>query len=116
MVVHESWPLRLKKIDLSTLDLEKRQAEVGRLLTDEPRIRYRLEAEPGIRATLVRLNAREHVFILMMHHLVCDWSSEGVLWREMSAAYRAISRGEPLLAPLPIQHGDYAAWQQQQMS
>ena len=26
-VIHESWPLRLKKIDLSTLPQEERQAE-----------------------------------------------------------------------------------------
>jgi amino acid adenylation domain-containing protein len=115
--VHESWPLRFKRIDLSAVEAAQRQEEVQRLLIEEPRLPYHLEAEPGIRATLLRLGTREHVFILMMHHLVCDWSSEGVLWREMSAAYRAFSRGEPLaLAPLSIQHGDYAAWQQQQMA
>ena len=53
----------------------------------------------------------------MMHHLICDWSSEGVLWRELSALYRALTRGEPtVLPPLPIQHGDYAAWQKHQMA
>ena len=84
-VIHESWPLRFKKIDLSTLPPAQRQAEVDRLLIDEPRVLYDLEAEPGIRVTLLRLSPREHVFILMMHHIICDWSSEGIIWRELSA-------------------------------
>jgi amino acid adenylation domain-containing protein len=113
-VVHGSWPLKIKKIDLSAMDATARQAEVDRLLIHEPRKLYRLDTEPGIRATLIRTGATEHVFILMMHHIICDWSSEGVIWRELSALYRAFSRGEQLeLPPLPIQHGDYAAWQHQ---
>ncbi len=115
-IVHENWLLRMKRIDLSSLTPAQREAEVERLLIDEPRRRYHLETEPGLRATLVRLGPREHVFILMMHHLVCDWASLGVLWRELSPAYRAISRGEPLvLGRLPIQYGDYAVWQQQRI-
>ena len=116
-VVHESWPLRLKQIDLSLLPPAQREAEVERLLIDEPRLPYHLETEPGIRATLLRLGQMEHVLILMMHHIICDWSSQGVLWRELSALYRAGCGGQPLDLPaLPIQHGDYAVWQQQQIS
>jgi amino acid adenylation domain-containing protein len=114
-VVHENWPLEFKRIDLGALSAWEREAEVQRLLVNEPRRPYHLESSPGIRTTLVRLGPREYVFILMMHHIICDWSSEGVLWREVSELYRAILRGEPLnLPPLPIQHGDYAAWQQEQ--
>jgi amino acid adenylation domain-containing protein len=115
-VVHPSWPLKLKRIDLSQLASPERAAEVERLLVDEPRRLYHLEAESGIRAALLRLGPQEHVFILMMHHLVCDWSSEGIIWRELSALYRGFLHGEPpVLPPLPIQHGDYAAWQRQQL-
>jgi amino acid adenylation domain-containing protein len=116
VVAHESWPLEFKRIDLGAMSASEREAEVERLLMDEPRRPYHLETSPGIRTTLVRLGPEEHVFILMMHHIICDWSSEGVLWRELSAFYRALLRGEPLnLPPLPVQHGDYAAWQKQQM-
>ena len=116
-VVHENWPLRLKTIDLSALTAPQREAEVERLLVTEPGVPYRLEDEPAIRATLIRLGPSEHVFILMMHHLVCDWSSEGVLWRELAALYRSFSCNQPAaLPPLPIQHGDYAVWQREQLT
>jgi hypothetical protein len=116
-VVHDNWPLRVKQVDLSSLPLAQRNAEVDRLLIDEPRLPYDLEAEPGIRVTLLRLDPTEHVLIVMMHHIICDWSSVGVLWRELSALYRAGRAGQPLELPgLSIQHGDYAVWHQQQMT
>ena len=116
-VVHESWPLRLKQIDLSSLPPTRRETEVERLLIDEPRLPYHLETEPGIRVTLLHLGRQEHVLILMMHHIICDWSSIGVLWRELSALYRAGCSDQPLELPaLQIQHGDYAVWQQRMMA
>ena len=50
----------------------------------------------------------------MMHHIVCDSSSLGIIWRELGTLYVACQQGHPSpLAPLPIQFGDYAAWQRQ---
>ena len=115
-VVHESWPLRLKRIDLSNLAPAESQSEVERLLVAEPRRLYDLEAEPGIRATALYLGPEEHVFILMMHHIVCDWASVGVIWRELSASYSSFAKGgDAVLPEVPFQSGDYASWQEQQL-
>jgi amino acid adenylation domain-containing protein len=115
--VLDSYPLRLKIIDLTGRADAERDAELDRLLTAEPRIPYHLEDEPAIRATLIRLGAQDHVFVLMMHHLVCDWSSEGVLWRELSALYQSYCRNESTELPaLALQHGDYAVWERQQLT
>ena len=111
-VVHESWPLQLKKIDLAALSPLARKEEVERLLVEEPRLPYHLGSDSGIRITLVCLGPREHVLILMMHHIIADWSTEGIFFRELASLYRSFTRGEPpALPPLTIQHGDYAAWQ-----
>jgi len=112
-IIHDSWPLKFKKIDVSSLPPANREAEVERLLIDEPRIPYDLESEPGIRVALIRLSFREHVFILMTHHIICDWASEGIIWRELSALYRSFLNGEPLALPaLKVTHLDYAAWRE----
>ena len=111
-IVHDSWPVKLRTLDLCHLPTSQGEAELERLLIDEPRRPYRLEAEPGIRATVIRMAEEDHVFVLMMHHIICDRLSVGVLWRELGALYEAFLRGEPSpLPPLLIQYGDYAAWQ-----
>jgi amino acid adenylation domain-containing protein len=116
-VVHASWTLRIKQIDLRDLQPVQRNAELQRLLIDEPSAPYQLNTAPGIRATLVRLGSDEHVLILMIHHLVCDWASIGQLWREFSTAYHAIVKGQRIATtPLLIQYGDYAIWEQQQIT
>ena len=98
-IIHDSWPIRFKRIDLSALPRVQREAEVDRLLIDEPRAPYDLEAEPGIRVSLLHLGPREHVLILMMHHIICDWASVGIIWRELSALYRSLLTGEPVALP-----------------
>jgi amino acid adenylation domain-containing protein len=109
-LAHDDWPMDFKTIDLGALSASDRESEIERLLVSEPRQPFNLETAPGIRATLVRLGPREHVLILMRHHLICDWLSVGVLWRELSESYRQILRNETLrLPPLPVQPGDYAA-------
>ena len=51
--IHDSWRLRLKQIDLSSLPAAQREAELERSLIDEPRLPYDLKTQPGIRATLL---------------------------------------------------------------
>jgi acyl-CoA synthetase (AMP-forming)/AMP-acid ligase II len=116
VVVHQSWPLKFKQITLQHLPPGRREAELAQLLIDEPRNLYHLESEPGIRATVIQLSADEHVFILMVHHIICDGLSVGVLWQELRILYDAFLREEPSpMPPLPIQYGDYAAWKQQEV-
>ena len=58
------------------------------------------------------MDDEDHAFILMMHHIVCDSASLGILWREVATLYEADVKGEASpLPPLPIQYGDYAVWQ-----
>jgi amino acid adenylation domain-containing protein len=110
-VVSDDWSPPIRKVDLSALSPSNRQEEVQRLLVHEPQRPFNLESEPGIRATLLRLSPSEHVFILMMHHIICDWASEGIFWRELASAYRSFRHNEPVTLPaLDIQFGDYAAW------
>jgi acyl-CoA synthetase (AMP-forming)/AMP-acid ligase II/acyl carrier protein len=112
VVVKQNWRLRLKHVDLSALQPAKRDVELARLLADEPRLPFALTSEPGIRATLLHLGPMDHVLIVMMHHMICDRASMGVLWREFSDAYRAGVTGAPLELPdLPIQFSDFAVWQ-----
>ena len=116
-VIQDSWPISVERIDLSALPIQQRDAEVDRLVTEQLRRPFDLTTTPGIRGTVVRLDEDDHIFILMMHHIVCDGWSMGIVYRELGAIYRALSRQEPHHLPAPpLQYGDYAAWQQQKVA
>lgn len=64
------------------------------------------------RFTLFRLAPEVHALAIVMHHIVSDGWSIGVLVREMAALYNAFVSGKPSpLEPLPLQYADYALWQ-----
>src|SRR5262249_32850434 len=88
------------------------ESEARRLIKEEAHRSFDLEQGALIRTTLIRLNERESIFLLTMHHIVSDGSSIILFFRELSDLYRAFTRGRTSsLDELPIQYSDYAAWQ-----
>jgi amino acid adenylation domain-containing protein len=82
------------------------------LIRDEIRTPFNLEHGRLCRAQLIRLGETEYVLLCTMHHIISDGWSIGILVREFSALYSALSQGEPNpLPPLAIQYADYAMWQ-----
>ncbi|MFI6131257.1 amino acid adenylation domain-containing protein [Micromonospora sp. NPDC051141] len=65
---------------------------------------------PLLRALLIRLSASDHVLFLGQHHIVGDGWSVDVLLRDLITLYRG---GEP--PALPIQYGDFAVWEAQEL-
>ncbi|HWM94192.1 MAG TPA: amino acid adenylation domain-containing protein [Thermoanaerobaculia bacterium] len=97
--------------DLSDLPEESRSSEERRLLEADKRP-YDLERGPLFRASLVRLQAEEHLLLLDMHHIISDGWSFGVFFRELAALYGAYrERRSSTLPDLPVQYADFAAWQ-----
>ncbi len=104
----------LPLIDLTSVPVERREAEVRRVATEQAREPFDLARGPLVRARLVRLAEDEHALILMLHHIVADGWSVGVLFRELGTLYEAFSQG--LASPLPeltIQYADYALTQRE---
>ncbi|WP_199351108.1 non-ribosomal peptide synthase/polyketide synthase [Haliangium ochraceum] len=106
-------PLALPIIDLGHLSGDERAQRCQELALAAVRAPFDLSTGPLLRVQLVRLDEGEHVLLLVIHHIVSDGWSTGVLTRELGALYRAFSRGEDSpLAPLSLQYADFSAWQQ----
>jgi len=77
---------------------------------------FDLRADALLRAALVATGPDQHVLALVLHHIVCDGWSLGVLLDEIGAAYPAALAGRaPPFAPLAFEYADYAAWQRYSM-
>lgn len=103
----------LPVFDVSALPAAARERAQQDLAAAAAARPYDLARGPLLRAGLIRTVRDEHVLLLSMHHIVADGWSYALLVKELSAAYAAYRSGrEPAPAPLPLQYGDYAAWQQ----
>jgi amino acid adenylation domain-containing protein/non-ribosomal peptide synthase protein (TIGR01720 family) len=73
---------------------------------------FDLETGPLVRAVLAQISHDEWLFGVVLHHIVSDGWSSGVLVRDLREAYErhaGLSNSTP--APLSFQYSDFAAWQ-----
>ncbi|HYO99132.1 MAG TPA: amino acid adenylation domain-containing protein, partial [Pyrinomonadaceae bacterium] len=87
---------------------------VKSVVAEEAGRAFNLEEAPLLRLRLLRVGVDEHVLVLVMHHIISDGWSIGILIREVAALYEAFSNGRPSpLRELPVQYADYAVWQRE---
>ncbi|MCA1682194.1 MAG: condensation domain-containing protein, partial [Actinobacteria bacterium] len=116
-LVHPPSEVELAVRDLSGLAEGEREAELGRVVAREASRPFDLARGPLMRAGLVRLGADEHVLTLVLHHIVTDGWSMGVLRGDLGELYRAEVTGSALrLAVLAVQYADFAVWQRERLS
>ena len=104
-------------IKIPTMDLrfvpETRQGEVlQQIIRAESNRPFDLSVGPLLRARLLQFGETEHALVIVLHHIITDWWSFDLLWRELTTFYKAFSDGRPSpLAELPVQYADFALWQ-----
>ena len=113
-VVEPSLAIPVRRVDLAGVPAAEREAEARRLVSEEARRTFDLSRGPLLRATLLGLDAADHVLVLAVHHVACDGWSVGVLLRELVVLYEAFRAGQASPLPEPeIQYADYARWQRE---
>jgi amino acid adenylation domain-containing protein len=117
-VAEDGAPLRVidpaETFALVRVDAES-EGVVTELVSREALRPFDLAKGPLFRATLIRLSPEEHVLVLVMHHVVSDGWSMGVLMRELSSLYASHHEGSASTLPeLPIGYADFAVWERLQ--
>ncbi|WP_176048875.1 non-ribosomal peptide synthetase [Paraburkholderia kururiensis] len=84
---------QIRLLDLQRPDASAEEATLTARLSELAREPFDLMAEPPVRATLVRLADNQHVLHLVLHHIVGDDWSVGLLFDDFSRLYRAFAAG-----------------------
>lgn len=82
-------------------------------LTDKAAEPFDLSSGPLLRVFLRKNADNDHQLLIVIHHIISDAWSMGILFHELTQLYEANCRGtSPQLPTLKIQYADFAAWQQ----
>jgi amino acid adenylation domain-containing protein len=110
--------LRVPVVTLRSQDDSEQTAELSVHLREMARLPFDLAEGPLLRVAILRRCDEDHVLAMVMHHMIGDGWSMGVLTREITALYGSFMAGDKngRLPDLPVQYADFAAWQKQRLS
>lgn len=106
-IVHAQLNLSLINHDLSKFSLEQQHTEIKEFMQQQLAQPFELSQLPLLRATLLQLSDSEYIFILIIHHIIADGWSVGILLKELEYYYQTTAR----LPDLAIQYADFSVWQ-----
>ncbi|XXY13500.1 amino acid adenylation domain-containing protein [Sorangium sp. So ce216] len=99
-------------IDLRHVAGDAQRAALERQIKDAAESPFDLSRAPLMRARVLRLGEERWTLLVVMHHIIADGWSMGVLMQELTRTYSALAAGQsPALPELPIQYADFAVWQ-----
>ncbi len=121
-VLADPLPVDLTVVDFSDVSTDQIEDKLSHHLNSLARKTFDLKRAPLWRAELVQLGNDQHVFVFVLHHILADGWSMGILIRELVAAYSRHSAEESSQSELlsfvavdheteGLQYADYAAWQ-----
>jgi amino acid adenylation domain-containing protein/FkbM family methyltransferase len=103
-VVDPPGPVAIDVVDLTGDD--DREGTVRRLVDEQTRAPFDLEAQPPLRVQLARLAPDDHVLQVVVHHVAADGASKAIFFGELAELYGGGGGNLPA-----VQYGDYAEWQ-----
>ncbi|HEY1579971.1 MAG TPA: amino acid adenylation domain-containing protein [Terracidiphilus sp.] len=111
-VVEDGRDWKIEFDDLLSSDGEDQRKGLNQLMTSEAQRPFALDLGPLFRVSVYRTLEHEHVALLVMHHIISDGWSIGLLAQELGHIYQALISGGPCpLAPLPMQFRDFVNWE-----
>src|ERR1035438_6600225 len=105
-IVGSPQPVSIALKNISNQPATQRDALLLQWMQKESAQPFKLETDPVMRCSLVRLASDEHILFFVIHHIACDASAEPAIVKDIADAYN----GALSDTPIP-QYADYAAWQ-----
>lgn len=101
------------EFQLGNVDLRNKAANVNELIRAAMSYSFDLEEDLLLKSTVYQIADDQWIFFFMIHHIISDGWSLGVLINELLENYLALENGNNTFKePLAIQYKEYAVWQQ----
>jgi amino acid adenylation domain-containing protein len=97
--LQESVDFTLSQGDLAEVDPDNADDEINRVVQAILAKPFQLDRAPLFRCRLLRIRDNDHVFVLVLHHLIADGWSVQLLSKELDLFYRNATTGLPLRLP-----------------
>ncbi len=113
-IISDEANFNLSVIDWQEVAETDREQQIQEFAISEVQRSFDLTQNRFFRVTLLQLTDTEHVLVFVIHHIICDEWSIGIIIRELATLYDAFATGN--CSPLPelsIQYVDFAHWQRQ---
>ena len=113
-IISDNANFSLSIIDWREMPQPEQEKQVRELVISAAGQSFDLSQNPLLRVTPIQLTDKEYVLVFVIHHIISDEWSLGIMIRELVTLYDAFSRG--MSSPLPelsIQYADFAYWQRQ---
>jgi amino acid adenylation domain-containing protein len=111
-VIHEFAEVPLTVTNLNHLDSQTQQETLKKAVKEVIISPFNLRKLPLLRVHLYQLSENVYVFVLVIHHIISDGWSLGLMIKELSLSYTTLCQDNiKSLPPLSIQYADFANWQ-----
>ncbi len=117
-VIHETMPVALRILDLTSVPDSQRTEEANRAEEEDASQPFDLLHGSLLRILLIQLDSAHCRLLLTAHHLVFDgYAVTHIFLPEFQALYEAFLDGKPSPLPDPtLQYADFTLWQESMMA
>ncbi|NER96010.1 MAG: amino acid adenylation domain-containing protein, partial [Symploca sp. SIO1B1] len=107
--------LELPIIDFSSFTGLAQTHKLNAWIDETFRQPFELSQAPLFQVYLLKLAEQRHQLVFKTHHILIDGWSLGVIVKEMGSLYSAYCQNQLHKLQVPMQFGEYVAWQTQQL-
>lgn len=109
----ENVSFKIKNIDLRGAE----KSILDQYLAEDVMAPFNLSSGKLLKASIYRLSEDSWVFSNVIHHIISDGWSMGIIVNELLYLYNTLVTGETVaLTPLNVQYKDYSSWQLAELS
>jgi non-ribosomal peptide synthetase component F/acyl carrier protein len=119
-LIEPSVALPLKIIDISSMGPREKEHKREQIFREIAGTSFDLSQAPLLRAMVIKSGETQHDLVFILHHIISDGWSMGILEREFTQLYNEYRAGRETTlnppSPLQLRYKDFSEWHNRQLN